>query len=71
MIDKHIIQRIIKDYSINELDELISYLIDIKEDKIKIELISKFEKESKIKQYDNVNKAISMDIMEKYIGAPN
>lgn len=70
MIDKSLIQRIIKDYSISELDEVISYLIDIKEDKIRIELISKFEQESKIKQFEKVSEMISNDY-DQYIGAPN
>lgn len=70
MIDKSLIQRIIKDYSISELDEVISYLIDIKEDKIRIELISKFEQESKIKQFEKVSEMISNEY-DQYIGAPN
>lgn len=71
MIDKSLIQRIIKDYSINELDELISYLIDIKEDKIKIELISKFEKDIKTKQFETLyTEDITINI-NQYIGAPN
>ncbi len=59
MIDTSTIKTLTKNYSITELDDLISALIAIKEDKIRIEIFNKFEKQHSV----NEN--------EYYIGAPN